>query len=66
MAPYNALMYLFSPVRAKPHAGLRHFPELSALRQQWQMIRDACWASKPGTAFLLRAQVGGLALRSCT
>ncbi len=40
MAPYNALMYLFSAVPARPFIDLRHFPELDKLQQNWQMIRD--------------------------
>ena len=33
MAPYNALMYLFSAVPSRPFIDLRHFPELEALRR---------------------------------
>jgi beta-hydroxylase len=40
MAPYNALMYLFSAVEARPYVDLRHFPELDVLRDQWQLIRE--------------------------
>jgi beta-hydroxylase len=40
MAPYNALMYLFSAVPARPFIDLKHFPELEPLRQNWQTIRD--------------------------
>ena len=40
MAPYNALMYVFSVVPAKPFADIGHFPELTALRDQWQLIRE--------------------------
>ncbi len=40
MAPYNALMYLFSAVPSTPYIDLRQFPELDVLRQQWPMIRD--------------------------
>lgn len=40
MAPYNALMYLFSSVPAKPYTDVRQFPELAVLKQNWQMIRD--------------------------
>lgn len=40
MAPYNALMYLFSAVPNKPFIEIQHFPELTALRDHWEMIRD--------------------------
>jgi len=40
MAPYNALMYLFSAVPARPFIDLKHFPELDKLQQNWQTIRD--------------------------
>lgn len=40
MAPYNALMYLFSAVPARPFADLKHFPELQPLQDNWQTIRD--------------------------
>lgn len=40
MAPYNALMYLFSAVPARPFIELKHFPELDTLQQNWETIRD--------------------------
>ena len=40
MAPYNVLVYLFSAVPVKPILNVRDFPQLSALRDNWQMIRD--------------------------
>lgn len=40
LAPYNALMYLFSSVKAKPYADVREFPELRAVTGQWQLIRE--------------------------
>jgi beta-hydroxylase len=40
MAPYNAMMYLFSAVPAKPFADLKYFPELAPLQQNWQLIRE--------------------------
>lgn len=40
MAPYNALMYLFSAVPARPFIDLRDFPDLAPLQQHWQTIRD--------------------------
>jgi beta-hydroxylase len=40
LAPYNALMYLFSAVRAKPYADVAQFPDLEPITAQWQMIRD--------------------------
>jgi len=40
MAPYNALMYLFSAVPRTPILDPRSLPELDALRDNWQTIRD--------------------------
>ena len=40
MAPYNALMYLFSAVPNRPYVEVDRFPELSPLRAEWQTIRD--------------------------
>jgi len=40
MAPYNALMYLFSAVPAKPILDPRALPELDVLRANWQVMRD--------------------------
>ena len=40
LAPFNALMYLFSAVRARPFVSLREFPELTAVTAQWQTIRE--------------------------
>jgi beta-hydroxylase len=40
MAPYNALMYLFSAVPNRPYLEVDRFPELAPLRDQWQVIRD--------------------------
>ena len=40
MAPYNALMYLFSAVPARPFIETTRFPELQALQAEWQAIRD--------------------------
>jgi beta-hydroxylase len=40
MAPYNTLMYLFSAVPAEPYVDVRRFPELAALKENWEMIRD--------------------------
>lgn len=40
MAPYNTLMYLFSRVPAKPYTDVKLFPELTSLKNNWEMIRD--------------------------
>jgi len=40
MAPYNALVYLFSGVSNKPILDLADFPDLKPLKDNWQMIRD--------------------------
>ncbi len=40
LAPYNALMYLFSAVPARPLLHEREFPELAALSANWQVMRE--------------------------
>jgi beta-hydroxylase len=40
LAPYNALMYLFSKVRADPIADPEEFPDLAPLRANWKVIRE--------------------------
>jgi beta-hydroxylase len=40
LAPYNALMYLFSSVPSKPFLDVQNFPELTRLSDNWQTIRD--------------------------
>ncbi|MBL0727133.1 aspartyl/asparaginyl beta-hydroxylase domain-containing protein [Piscinibacter sp. HJYY11] len=40
LAPVNALMYLFSRVRASAYLDTRDFPELAPLAAHWQTIRD--------------------------
>jgi beta-hydroxylase len=40
LAPYNALMYLFSGVKARPYADVKDFPELAALQASWETIRE--------------------------
>ena len=39
MAPYNALMYLFSAVPNRPYVDVGRFPELAPLSANWQAIR---------------------------
>jgi beta-hydroxylase len=39
MAPYNALMYLFSAVPNRPYVDVARFPELAPLADNWQTIR---------------------------
>ena len=39
MAPYNALMYLFSAVPNRPYVEISGFPELAPLAENWQAIR---------------------------
>jgi len=39
MAPYNALMYLFSAVPNRPYVEISGFPELASLAENWQTIR---------------------------
>ncbi|HLS04753.1 MAG TPA: aspartyl/asparaginyl beta-hydroxylase domain-containing protein [Wenzhouxiangella sp.] len=40
IAPYNALIYLFSAVPAKPILDRADFPELDLLQDNWKTIRD--------------------------
>jgi beta-hydroxylase len=40
MAPYNALMYMFSAVPNKPFVDVSQFPDLKPLTDNWQMLRD--------------------------
>jgi beta-hydroxylase len=40
VAPYNALMYLFSAVPNRPLVEIERFPELRVLTDNWQIIRD--------------------------
>ncbi len=44
MAPYNALMYLFSAVPLRPFVDLHKLPELGQLREQWRVMRDEALA----------------------
>src|SRR5208282_903437 len=44
MAPYNALMYLFSAVPAGPFVDVGRLPELARLRDNWQVMRDEALA----------------------
>jgi beta-hydroxylase len=39
MAPYNALMYLFSAVPNRPYVEISGLPELAPLAENWQTIR---------------------------
>ena len=40
MAPYNAMIYLFSAVPNKPVLDVKQFPDLDPLQQNWETIRD--------------------------
>ncbi len=44
MAPYNALMYLFSAVPTGPYVDVSRFPDLAPLRENWTTIRDEALA----------------------
>jgi beta-hydroxylase len=44
MAPYNALMYLFSAVPRTPFLDPDPFPQLGRLRDSWQTFRDEAGA----------------------
>jgi beta-hydroxylase len=39
LAPYNVLMYAFSAVPSGPYIDMKRFPELAAIRDNWQVIR---------------------------
>ena len=40
LAPYNALMYMFSAVPVRPFVDVKAFPELTPLTENWKTIRD--------------------------
>ena len=40
MAPYNALMYMFSAVPVRPYVDVNAFPELKPLTENWKTIRE--------------------------
>jgi beta-hydroxylase len=40
MAPINMPMYALSAVENKPYINSSNFPQLSALKNNWQLIRD--------------------------
>lgn len=40
MAPYNALIYLFSSVPSTPYIDVGRFPEMAPVREHWRTIRD--------------------------
>ena len=40
LAPYNALVFLFSAVPAKAFQDVGRFPELTPLSEQWTMLRE--------------------------
>jgi beta-hydroxylase len=40
LAPYNALMYMFSAVPSEPFLKVQDFPEIKPLSDNWETIRD--------------------------
>lgn len=48
IAPFNSLMVLFSKVGSQPYLDDKQFPELQALQDNWQMIRDEALALDEG------------------
>lgn len=40
MSPINAFMYLFSAIPNQPYSDPNQFPELAALKKNWEIIRD--------------------------
>src|ERR1700744_2432248 len=43
-APLNYLAYLFSSVPNTPYISPQHFPELTVLRNEWQVFREEALA----------------------
>ena len=44
LAPVNVLLYLFSKVKTGPYIPVQQFPELQALQDNWEMIREEALA----------------------
>jgi beta-hydroxylase len=64
MAPYNALMYLFSAIPTTPIADLERFPNLRILRDNWETIRDEAIALRDEGDIRASDKVDDLAFNS--
>ncbi|HEX6794425.1 MAG TPA: aspartyl/asparaginyl beta-hydroxylase domain-containing protein [Casimicrobiaceae bacterium] len=64
MAPYNALMYLFSAVPNKPYVEVARFPELAPLSANWQAIREEALALFEGGRIRAAATYNDLGFNS--
>ena len=64
MAPYNALMYLFSEVPNRPYVDVGRFPELAPLSANWQTIREEALALFEGGRIRAAATYNDLGFNS--
>jgi len=64
MAPYNALMYLFSEVPNRPYVDVGRFPELAPLSANWQTIREEALALLEGGRIRAAATYNDLGFNS--
>ena len=64
MAPYNALMYLFSAVPNRPYVDVARFPELAPLSANWQAIREEALALFEGGRIRAAATYNDLGFNS--
>ncbi|MBI2214467.1 MAG: aspartyl/asparaginyl beta-hydroxylase domain-containing protein [Acidobacteria bacterium] len=64
MAPYNAMMYLFSAIPTTPLAELERFPNLRILIDNWETIRDEAIALRDEGEIRAAAKVEDLAFNS--
>ena len=64
MAPYNALMYLFSAVPNRPYVDVGRFPELAPLSANWQTIRQEALALFEGGRIRAAATYNDLGFNS--
>jgi len=64
MAPYNALMYLFSEVPNRPYVDVGRFPELAPLSANWQTIREEALALVEGGRIRAAATYNDLGFNS--
>jgi len=64
MAPYNALMYLFSAVPNRPYVDVGRFPELTPLSANWRTIREEALALFEGGRIRAAATYNDLGFNS--
>src|SRR5258708_40367727 len=65
MAPYNALIYLFSAVPNKPVLEAKDFPELEPLKANWETIRDEARQLYEGGHIQTSKKNNDLAFKTC-